>query len=353
MHYKEALEHCIFRFVSGSHAYGTNVPESDTDYRGVFIAPLKYAFELFQTSFVGQGSFSEQLKGAVNDIKAGDLNAALERLRQAQETDHNDLNMAVGTVSAPEGDEELQELRKFLKLASNSNPNIIEFLYITDGITHKTPVWDKIVAKRDIFLSKKSRFTFSGYAISQLKRIQAHRGYLLNPPKGKPERKDYGLTDESLVPVENRNAILSLKPEWTNDACRDLVVAEKRYHTDLAAWKSYESWARKRNPKRRELEAKYGYDCKHAAHLVRLIRMAKEILSEGQVFVNRRGRDADELMAIRNGEWPYEKVVAIAETADADLDALYGKSTLRDKPDHKGIASLYKEIIEEHYGISL
>jgi predicted nucleotidyltransferase len=37
MHYDEAMNHCIFRFISGSHAYGTNRPDSDTDYRGVFI----------------------------------------------------------------------------------------------------------------------------------------------------------------------------------------------------------------------------------------------------------------------------------------------------------------------------
>ena len=57
MHYEQAMEHCIFRFMSGSHAYGTNRPDSDEDYRGVFIAPLSYAFDLFQTSFMGSGSW--------------------------------------------------------------------------------------------------------------------------------------------------------------------------------------------------------------------------------------------------------------------------------------------------------
>ena len=38
---------------------------------------------------------------------------------------------------------------------------------------------------------------------------------------------------------------------------------------------------------------------------------------------------------------------------DAELDVLYAKSTLRERPDHKGIASLYKEICEERYGLRL
>lgn len=353
MHYEEALENCIFRFVSGSHAYGTSTPESDHDYRGVFIAPLKYAFELFQSSFVGQGSFADQIKGVVGDVKAGDLNAAMERLRQIQELDHNDLKTAVGTVHATEGDEELQELRKFLKLASDSNPNIIEFLYVDDGVTHRTKVWDMIASKRDLFLSKKARYTFSGYAISQLKRIEGHRGYLMDPPKGKPARGDYGLPQETVVPVEMRNALLTMKPEWVNEQFRAIARAEKVFQDDLGKWKAYEKWSSERNPKRKEIEAKWGYDTKHAMHLVRLIRMSKEILSEGVVRVNRRGVDAAELMAIRNGAWPYEKVVEVASQADAELDALYKKSKLRDKPDHKAISELYKEIVQEQYGIKL
>jgi hypothetical protein len=48
---------------------------------------------------------------------------------------------------------------------------------------------------------------------------------------------------------------------------------------------------------RTELVDKFGYDTKHAMHLVRLIRMAKEILIEGVVHVYRD--DREELMDIR------------------------------------------------------
>ena len=56
MTYEEALQHCIFRFVSGSQAYGTNRPDSDEDVRGVFIAPLHHSFDLFHSAFVGSGT---------------------------------------------------------------------------------------------------------------------------------------------------------------------------------------------------------------------------------------------------------------------------------------------------------
>ena len=125
MDYKEAMQNCIFRFLSGSHAYGTNRPESDEDYRGVFIAPLKYAFSLFQTSFITHGTIGQQIRNAIMDIEANDFDPAKEKLLKILEVDQGDLNFAVGTVSHPEKDEELQELRKFLKLAAESNPNIV------------------------------------------------------------------------------------------------------------------------------------------------------------------------------------------------------------------------------------
>ena len=60
---------------------------------------------------------------------------------------------------------------------------------------------------------------------------------------------------------------------------------------------------------------------KHACHLVRLMRMGMEILEQGKVIVERP--DAMELKAIRNGQWPYEKVIEYAEEMDAKMNALY------------------------------
>jgi hypothetical protein len=352
MRYEEAMQGCIFRFRAGSHAYGTSTPESDEDFRGVFLAPLSKAFELFQTSFVGQGSIGQHLRNAYNDIDVGDYGAASERIRQAMATDQGDLNMSVGTVSRPgDVDEELQELRKFLKLAADSNPNIIEYLYVEDGVMHETDTWRNIRAKRGMFLSKKARYTFSGYAVSQLNRIKTHRGYLLDPPKHKPERADYDLPPETKFPKEHMSAALALPQDALAEGIRNYISHEKAYEAKLDHWRSYEKWKRERNPKRRELEDKFGYDSKHASHLVRLIRMAREILAEGIVRVRRP--DAEELLAIRNGAWSYERLVEFAEKIDSDLDALYKASALRDKPDHKGISDLYVGICEEFYGMKI
>lgn len=308
MTYDEAYTWCIFQFVSGSHAYGFSVPESDQDLRGVFISPLRNKFNIF-----------------VADDNEG-------------ETVHN-----------PGADDELHELRKFLKLASECNPNIIEYLYVDRLIIYESKTWKYIRQHRDLFLSKKAKFTFSGYAIAQLKRIRTHRSYLLNPPAKCPERSDFGLPEGSALPKEMRNLILSMDTSWFTEETKDMAKREKGYALALNDYKAYKEWEKNRNPARKGMEAKYGYDLKHATHLVRLINMGKQILSEGTLSVYRPERDL--LMDIRNGAWTYEQLEEFALKADAEFDILYKESTLREKPDRKGIQDLYYNICEDYYGL--
>lgn len=337
--------------MAGSHQYGTNRPDSDEDYRGVFISPLRSAFELFQSSFVGSGTIRQTLQAAIDSIESGNGQEAINLVEAALKTDRGDLSIGVETVHKVGADEELQELRKFLKLAADSNPSIIEFLYIEDLIDIETPIWKKIKAQRHLFLSKKARWTFSGYAIQQLKRIKLHRGYLLNPPSHKPTRTEFGLSEQSKIPKEHQNAILSLPDEWVADSAKEQVLQEKRYASALQIWVSYHKWEKERNPARKELERKYGYDVKHSSHLIRLSRMAEEILRDGVVLVRRP--DAEELRGILRGEWKYEDMIKVAENLDSKLDILYKNSSLQESPDRKGIANLYREICEECYGIHL
>lgn len=350
MHYEEALENCIFRYVSGSQQYGTNNPESDTDYRGVFIAPLNYAFDIFQTSFVS-GVIRQNLNSAMDAIDDLNFIDAKNNIKKALETDKGDLSLSVETVHKIDNDEELQELRKFMKLAAGSNPNIIEFLYVEDLIDICTPEWEKVRENRHLFLSKKARYTFAGYAIQQLKRVKLHRGYLLNPPSHQPTRQEFGLSEMSKIPKDHQNAILSLPDEWVADHAKEMVLKEKQYASALQLWNSYHKWARERNPLRKELEHKFGFDTKHSLHLIRLCRMAEEILKDGKVIVRRP--DAEELKGILRGEWKYEDIEAVADNLDSRLDALYKASPLQETPNHKKIAELYRTICQERYKINL
>jgi predicted nucleotidyltransferase len=138
----------IFEIVVGSQAYGTSTPESDLDIRGIFLTPI------------------ENRMG---------------------------LDDPVGQVSDKTNDTSFYELKKFFELASNVNPNIIEMLFPPEGtVLHISPVMQQILDSRHLFISKKARHSFAGYAYSQIKRCRGQNKWINNPkPEEPPKREDF------------------------------------------------------------------------------------------------------------------------------------------------------------------
>jgi hypothetical protein len=82
-------------------------------------------------------------------------------------------------------------------------------------------------------------------------------------------------------------------------------------------------------------------------HLVRLMRMAREIVTEGRVLVRRP--DAEELKAIRfHGAWSYERLVEWARGQDAELTALLPQSKVPRQPNRKEIERVCLELTERY-----
>jgi predicted nucleotidyltransferase len=250
-----------------------------------------------------------------------------------------------------------------------------------------------VIENRDLFLSRKAKHTFTGYAISQLKRIQRHYEWLHHPPTKEPVRTDFGLPERTLIPADQRAAVeANVKAqlaEWDglldwdgldvastiairgkmsqyleditlgNDdkmwvaAARTIGVPEnfirltemeRAYNNARRVWNQYQEWKLKRNPTRAALEAKSGYDTKHGMHLVRLMRMGYEILSEGKVIVKRP--DAEELLSIRNGAWSYETIVTYAKDMEAKIDAAEKTSPLPRAPDRGTLDNICIECVK-------
>jgi predicted nucleotidyltransferase len=325
----------IFLARSGSHAYGTNLPTSDEDFRGIAIPPKRY------------------------------FHGFVDRFEQAE-------------VKDP--DVVIYDVRKFFSLAADCNPNIVESLFIdeSDWII-ATRYWTDVVHRfRDAFLSKRAMHTFSGYAMSQLKRIRSHRRYLLNPPRKHPDRVDCGLPDAPTL-ARDQFGVIEARIRKTEDtlggegftkdrieevdaslveaAVRDLelspnlipiIVAERKYGAAMREWKQYEIWKTNRNDKRAELERKHGFDSKHGMHLVRLLRMAIEILRDGKVVVKRP--DAEELLAIRNGAWTFDVLMEWATKTEVELKTHYETSALPREPDRRHLDGVLTGVVEMFLG---
>jgi len=292
----------LVKHYAGSISYGTNLPTSDVDFRGVFCAD------------------------PINIL------APFHVIKECEDQD--------------EEDTKLFELRHFFKLCVDCNPNIIETLWVDDSdIIFRTEAYDYIRSHRDDLLSQKIAHTTSGYAFSQLKRIKGHNKWINNPADEQaPVPKDY----VSLVQYFGDDKMLKFDIDEWNDDHRLVPYGNDIYGVYFAQGKhiydrfgklntdfhgnreelgspqvivkynkkvfkeflqnhdQYWTWKKHRNEKRSVLEEQFGYDTKHAMHLVRLLRMGEEVLTTGQILVKRP--DAEELLAIRNGSMTYNNI---------------------------------------------
>jgi len=96
--------------------------------------------------------------------------------------------------------------------------------------------------------------------------------------------------------------------------------------------------------KRKELVDRFGYDCKNAAHLVRLLRMSIEFLEDGELHVERH--DAQQLLEIKRGEWSLERVKEESARLFAIAETTYLESSLPPGPDYDAIDRLCVAVVE-------
>lgn len=332
-------DNMLVKHYAGSLSYGTNLPTSDVDFRGIF---------------------------------CGDPVNILTPFYTIRECD-----------DANEEDTKLYELAHFFKLCLDCNPNIVETLWVDDSdITFRTPAYDMIREHRSDFLSSKIAFTTSGYAFAQLKRIKGHNKWINNPqPALAPAPIDfvslvqyfgadkmlkfhieewvndhelipYGSDVYGVVPAKGRklyDRFGKLNTDWKGSR-EDLPPTVMIVKFNKAIFKeklekhgNYWTWKKNRNESRSELEEAHGYDTKHAMHLVRLLRMGEEALTTGQIIVKRP--DAEELLAIRHGSMTYEEIVDYAEDMhDKIMNKHYKETVLPKKPDLKIVAQLLMDV---------
>lgn len=347
----------LFEVISGSRAYGTHKPTSDTDYRGVYILPQENLYGF---------NYIEQVSDATNDMV-------------------------------------YYEIGRFLQLLQAQNPNTIELFNMPEeNIIYKHPLFNEILKHKGDFISKVCRDSFGGYAVAQIQKARGLNKKIVNPmPKERKGILDFChvVVDYDTIPLKN---FLSDRG-YTQDRCglvnlphaRDLYalfydqyaltegsigyrgitnaddtsnevrlssipkgqssVATMIYNKDgytkyCKDYKEYWDWEEKKNQDRynTNMEHGKGYDVKNMMHCIRLVRMATEIAEQKKVIVKRP--DAAELMLIRNGEMEYDALLQEAETKIKLLDELYANSNLPDSINRDFVNELLVNFRIKFYG---
>jgi hypothetical protein len=119
-------EHTIYAAVVGSRAFGLETEASDTDTRGVYVAPTETFWSL------------------------------------AKPPTH---------VDGPEPEWFSWEVERFCELSLKANPNLLEVLH-SPLVVRQTPLGEELLGLRQSFLSQLVYQTYSGYVLSQFKKLE-------------------------------------------------------------------------------------------------------------------------------------------------------------------------------------
>ena len=318
----------IFKYVTGSRLYGTNTPESDTDYIGVFIPEVE--------EFLGLSNPPDQ-KTENKKISSGPRNGK------------DDIDCTYKSV------------REFLKLAAQGQSAQVEMLFAPPEMVLATsPIWEKIQKNRHLLLSQKSLGAVVGFAIGQAHKamIKGDNLRLISKLLQVSKNKDpnFRIEDFLLVDEENKVAkFIDVEVHYGNyRSGRFIEVAGRRFPIGLKIKTFRETLL--------ELHEKYGtrsqeaaldtYDFKSVLHAVRTLQQAEEFLLTGNLTLPRPEKDLEELMKIRRKEWPapdFDFIDYVNKRADELRKKVEESSPLPKEPDWSKIEALCVEIMTEHF----
>jgi uncharacterized protein len=300
----------ILLTTGGSHAYGTDTPNSDLDIRGIT------------------------------------LNSAEEIL--TMEYKHKPVeDRATDTV--------VYFLKQIVTLLLNCNPNTIEILGTKpEQLFICTEEGKLLRGNVQLFLSKKAAATFGGYAIAQLRRLQnalARDSY----PQREKEQHILSSIQKQLLTLPDRYRELtgdelklylnaSEKEGFEEEIFMDINLKHypirdfKNVYSEMNnVLKDYDK-LNHRNSKKDELHLN-----KHAMHLIRLLIMGTEIL-EGKGVHTYREKEIPLLMDIRNSRYSYDEIFQLVDKFDAEFKYASENTVLPDNPDYNKIQELIIEI---------
>lgn len=311
---------CVF----GSRLYGTSTPESDLDYKSVFVP-------------TGRDILLQRAKGAVSQSRpkgTGEKNDA-------------------GDV-----DEERFSLQRYLQLVGEGQTNALDMLFAPSWaiIGEVSPLWHEIVANKDKLITRKAA-AFVGYAKSQANRysirgtrIAAARAArdLLHAALSSTEK--VSTLDADIRELMTKHEHMGLIEDVTPHGQRVLMweVCDRKMHYTMSIKNAHDVMRRVVDEYgRRALmaETQKGADWKALSHAVRVGEEALELLQTGRITFPLP--TAAHILDVKQGRLPYEAVTEEIEVLLIKVETEAEGSALPDEPDTQWIdefvAAAYRE----------
>lgn len=298
----------------GSHAYGTNVEDSDVDIRGI-------------------------ATNSAQDILT----------RKGFEQVTND-----------ETDTTIYSLEKMISLLSNCNPNTIEILGLQpEHYIYLSDVGYDLIKNADMFLSKKAVHTFGSYAQSQFYRMNQLCAksmdqselevHILNRINNASEtfRSNYFDNGGDIKLYVDQ----AVNPELNTEIFMDINLKHYPLRDYKGMWNEMKEIVKSYNKigKRNLHAVKKNKLGKHMMHLVRLYLMCFDILEKCEIITYREN-EHDFLMDIRNGKYldensqPVKEFYDIVDELDNKLQYWKEHTSLPANPDYNRINKFLADV---------
>jgi hypothetical protein len=302
----------IVKTLFGSHLYGTNTPESDQDFKGVFL-PSKEQILLGRIP----KSISEKTKQD-NSIKN----------------------------TSEDIDFEMYSLHYFIHLACEGETVALDMLHAPEEmIIEKSPIWDSIVKNRFRFYTKNLK-AFVGYARRQAAKYGI-KGSRLNDAQ-----RVLDFLNTSLE-VDYAAGAMRMRTIWENLPTGEYIFKHPpnengmRYY-EVCGRKLGESelitnahvivggFVKSYGERARMAAANEGIDWKAVSHALRAAMQVKQILTEKTLTLPFKESEATFLRMVKQGKLDYQKTVAPElEHLMEEVEALSLKSDLPENVDRK------------------
>ena len=232
------------------------------------------------------------------------------------------------------------EVRKMFTLLLAGNPNVLSLLWCEDrDYLKRTEAGNLLLANRQLFVGKHVYHSFAGYASGQLAKMESRdpaelREYLAVTAELKQRGEHPNCKGEYSECPEGEPQGEALTARNTST---EKLLARLRHYQKKGDNIGY------LGDKRKQLVLEHGFDAKNAAHCIRLLRMCIEFLKTGEMTVRRP--DAAELLEIKQGKWPLEKVKEHAKELFGHAKAAYEASTLPVEPDRVAAERLLVDLL--------
>lgn len=226
-----------------------------------------------------------------------------------------------------------------------------------------------IPPKEDLFPHLRGEIVGFGDAVHANNRFKLHQEHHIKDPGSRKEYdiNVYNIVDFFQMVMENNpNVIDSL---FTPQFCvlhatrvGQMVRENRKIFLHLGSWHTFKGYAysqlkkcgsKNRTGKRKKVVEEVGFDPKFAYHILRNLNEIEQILTEGDLDLQ---RNREQLKAIRRGDWSLEQIEEYFDKKEIELETLYNenKAGLPWGPKHEGLQDKVKQLLfqclEEHYG---